>query len=77
MIVITGIIENISSDCVVAKSLTENSVFYVFRENENTEIKVEIEKRKNIVLIYSRFKLTEEEKKKIIELIGKESVVLQ
>jgi len=77
MIVITGIIESISSDCVVAKSLTEKSVFYVFRENENTEIKVEIEKRKNIVLIYSRFKLTEQENKKIIELIGNESVVLQ
>lgn len=73
MIVITGIIENISSDCVVANSLTEKSVFYVFRENENTEIKVEVEKRKNIVLIYSRFKLTESEKSRIIELMGSEN----
>jgi len=77
MIVITGIIESISSDCVVAKSLTEKSVFYVFRENENAEIKVEIEKTKKNILIYSRFKLTEDEKSRIIELIGNESVVLQ
>lgn len=77
MIVITGIIESINSDCVVAKSLTEKSVFYVFRENENTEIKVEIEKRKNIVLIYSKFKLSETEKKRIIELIGKDNYTKQ
>lgn len=77
MIVITGIIESISSDCVVAKSLTEKSVFYVFRENENTEIKVEIEKTEKNILIYSRFKLSESEKSRIIELTGNESVVLQ
>ena len=77
MIVITGIIESISSDCVVAKSLTEKSVFYVFRENENSEIKVEIEKTEKNILIYSRFKLSESEKSRIIELIGNESVVLQ